>query len=65
MTKESINLHVHPLTSQVPYCTCSSSGSNVGQEYLMSIVLNVHPGVQLYTRVDSKKSYCRSVTEGT
>ena len=32
---------------------------------LMSIVLKVHPGVQLYTRVDSKKSFCRSVTEGT
>ena len=32
---------------------------------LMSIVLNVHPGVQLDTRVDSKKSFCRSVMEGT
>ena len=32
---------------------------------LMSIVLNVHPGVQLDTRVDSKKRFCRSVTEGT
>ena len=32
---------------------------------LMSIVLNVHPGVQLYTRVDSKKSYCCLVSEGT
>ena len=31
----------------------------------MSIVLNVHPGVQLYTWVDSKKSFCRSVIEGT
>ena len=34
-------------------------------ESLMSIVLNVHPGVQLDTRVDSKKSFCCSVTEGT
>ena len=25
----------------------------------MSIVLNVHPGVQLDIRVDSKKSFCR------
>ena len=32
---------------------------------LMSIVLSVHPGVQLDTRVDSKKSFCRSVMEGT
>ena len=31
----------------------------------MTIVLNVHPGVQLDTLVDSKKSFCRSVTEGT
>ena len=31
----------------------------------MSIVLNVHPGVQLDTLVDSKIRFCRSVTEGT
>ena len=34
-------------------------------ELLMSIVLSVHPGVQLDTQADSKKSFCRSVTEGT
>ena len=34
-------------------------------ELLMSIVLSGHPGVQLDTRVDSKKSFCRSVMEGT
>ena len=33
--------------------------------FLMSIVLSGHPGVQLDTRVDSKKSFCRSVMEGT
>ena len=27
---------------------------------LMSIVLNVHPGVQLETQVDSRKCLCRS-----
>ena len=34
-------------------------------QVLMSIVLSGHPGVQLDTRVDSKKSFCRSVMEGT
>ena len=36
-----------------------------GVQGLMSIVQNVHLGVQLYTWVGSGKRFCRSVTEGT
>ena len=39
--------------------TVKVKGSNLGGGtfFLMSIVLNVHPGVQLDTRVDSKKVF--------
>ena len=36
------------------YCPERPPGGTIG-----------HPGVQLDTRVDSKKSFCRSVMEGT
>ena len=39
-------VHVHVISCKV-----------TGFKMLMSIVLNVHPGVQLDTRVDSKKKF--------
>ena len=57
-------MHVpHPTDTYTPNL-CDLVMASIAIRTLMSIVLNVHPGVQLYTRVDSKKSFCRSSRKG-